>query len=93
MFKSNEYFDGQVKSIAFETAEGPATVGVMAKGEYEFGTSQKELMTLTSGSWLIKLPGASEFRSFGVNETFEVPANTRFQLQVLEDSAYLCLYR
>ncbi|MBP1733586.1 MAG: hypothetical protein H6Q55_4015 [Deltaproteobacteria bacterium] len=33
MFKVNEYFDGKVKSIAFSPAEGPATVGVMAKGE------------------------------------------------------------
>ena len=37
MFKVNEYFDGTVKSIAFGTAEGPATIGVMAPGEYEFG--------------------------------------------------------
>jgi uncharacterized protein YaiE (UPF0345 family) len=35
MFKVNEYFDGTVKSIAFGTAEGPATIGVMAPGEYE----------------------------------------------------------
>ena len=28
MFKVNEYFDGTVKSIAFGTAEGPATIGV-----------------------------------------------------------------
>ena len=39
MFKVNEYFDGTVKSIAFGTAEGPATIGVMAPGEYEFGTA------------------------------------------------------
>ncbi|MEN9461547.1 MAG: hypothetical protein RIS84_1567, partial [Pseudomonadota bacterium] len=32
MFKTNEYFDGKVKSIAFQTAEYPATVGVMAVG-------------------------------------------------------------
>ena len=33
MFKVNEYFDGTVKSIAFGTAEGPATIGVMALAE------------------------------------------------------------
>ena len=46
MFKVNEYFDGTVKSIAFGTAEGPATIGVMAPGEYEFGTSQREICLL-----------------------------------------------
>lgn len=39
MFKTNEYFDGNVKSIAFTAANGHATMGVMAPGEYEFGTS------------------------------------------------------
>jgi len=32
MLKVNEYFDGKVKSIAFETATLPATVGVMVPG-------------------------------------------------------------
>ncbi len=36
MFKINEYFDGKVKSIAFETTATPATLGVMAAGSYEF---------------------------------------------------------
>ena len=45
MFKVNEYFDGTVKSIAFGTAEGPATIGVMAPGEYEFGTASVKSCT------------------------------------------------
>lgn len=36
MFNTNEYFDGKVKSIAFESGEGRATIGAMAAGEYEF---------------------------------------------------------
>ena len=32
MFKVNEYFDGKVKSLAFKSMEGQATVGVMAPG-------------------------------------------------------------
>ncbi len=35
---------------AFATPEGPATVGVMAVGEYEFGTSQLEIMRVVSGA-------------------------------------------
>lgn len=44
MFKTNEYFGGKVMSIAFESGDKAATIGVMAKGEYEFGTSTKEEM-------------------------------------------------
>lgn len=92
MFKVNEYFDGKVKSIALTTSEGPATVGVMAVGEYEFGTSTKEYMTVTSGKLTVKLPGEDEWKDFVKGQTFIVEANLKFQLKVNEESSYLCLY-
>ena len=93
MFSVNEYFDGKVKSIAFQTKECPATIGVMAIGEYEFGTSSKEFMTVTSGKLIVKLPQTDEWKEFKVNETFIVEANKKFQLKVEEDTSYLCLYK
>jgi hypothetical protein len=92
MFKSNEYFDGKVVSIAFKGEQLPATVGVMAPGEYEFGTSQKEVMSVISGELIVKLPGAAEFVSYPSGSSFIVEANQKFQLQVLCDTAYLCTY-
>ena len=70
MFKTNEYFDGKVKSIAFTTSNGPATVGVMAPGEYEFGTGKKEMMTVVSGKLTVKLPGGTEWKDFQKGSTF-----------------------
>lgn len=93
MFKTNEYFEGKVKSIAFTTADGPATIGVMAVGEYEFGTSSKEFMTVTSGAMTVKLPGSDEWKEFKQNETFIVEANNKFGVKVNEETAYLCLYK
>ena len=93
MFKTNEYFDGKVKSIAFEMPDGPATIGVMAAGEYEFGTSTVEYMTVTSGVLRVKLPGSAEYKDFRQGDTFIVPANEKFQLIVPADASYLCLYR
>ena len=92
MFKINQYFDGQVASIAFQSATLPATVGVMAVGEYEFGTSQKETMTVVSGALTVKLPGADDWQTFAAGEHFIVAANETFQLQVKEETAYLCTY-
>lgn len=92
MFKTNEYFDGKVKSIAFTTSEGPATIGVMAKGEYEFGTSTKEIMVVVSGKLTVKLPDAN-WKDFKAGETFIVEANKKFQLKVNEDSSYICYYK
>ncbi|MBF0261892.1 MAG: pyrimidine/purine nucleoside phosphorylase [Magnetococcales bacterium] len=92
MLKVNEYFGGTVKSIAFQTATLPATVGVMVPGEYEFGTSQLETMTVVSGALTVMLPGETEWRTFNPFESFIVPANAKFQLQVAVDTAYLCTY-
>lgn len=92
MFKSNEYFDGKVKSLAFTAGGSPATVGVMAPGDYEFGTAKKEIMTVVSGKLTVKLPGEADWMDFPKGGTFTVAANSKFQLKVAEDTAYLCLY-
>ncbi|MBF0153372.1 MAG: pyrimidine/purine nucleoside phosphorylase [Magnetococcales bacterium] len=92
MFKVNDYFSGKVKSIAFQTATLPATVGVMAPGEYEFGTSRKETMTVISGALTVKLPGRTAWESFTQGQSFVVAAQQKFQLQVAIDTAYLCTY-
>ncbi len=93
MFKTNEYFDGKVKSIAFNTEEGPATIGVMAPGEYEFGTSTVEFMTVTSGLMSILLPGETEWKDYREFETFRVEKNQKFGVKVAEDTSYRCLYQ
>lgn len=93
MFKTNEYFEGKVKSIAFDDANGPATVGVMAQGEYEFGTSSKEFMTVTSGKMVVQLPGSSEWKTFKQFETFIVEKDQKFKVKLDDRASYLCLYR
>jgi uncharacterized protein YaiE (UPF0345 family) len=93
VFDTNEYFDGKVKSIAFTADGDAATVGVMATGEYEFGTSQQETMQVISGKLTIQLPGESEWKSYGPGEQFIVEANQKFGVKVEEDSSYLCIYR
>ena len=93
MIPVNEYFDGKVKSLTLKTSQGlKETVGVMAPGEYEFGTSQKEIMTVVSGELVVKLPGANDFQSFKKGSSFEVAGGTKFQLKVAVDTAYLCQY-
>ena len=93
MLKVNEYFDGNVKSIALENTEGIATVGVMAPGEYEFGTSKDEFITVVSGAMTVLLPGESEWKTYKPFEEFSVPKNSKFQLKIAEASAYKCIYR
>ena len=93
MFKINEYFDGKVKSIAFTTADGPATLGVMAVGDYEFGTSSKEIMSVVSGAMDVLLPGKDEWLTIDAGEQFVVEANQSFGARTSEQTAYICLYK
>lgn len=93
MFKTNEYFDGKVKSIAFNTIDGPATLGVMAPGEYEFSTNSIEYMTVVSGKMTVLLPDEAEWKEYHPFDTFIVPKDRKFNLKIMEDAAYTCLYR
>jgi uncharacterized protein YaiE (UPF0345 family) len=92
MFKTNEYFDGKVKSIAFQGPSKPATVGVMAAGEYVFNTAEKEKMTVITGELLIRLDGENESSSYQAGQSFEVTADSSFNVKVPADCAYLCEY-
>lgn len=92
MINVNEYFDGKVKSLAFDSVSGGATVGVMQAGSYTFNTGKKELMTVVSGSLTVKIPGIDEWQLFQAGESFEVPANSSFDLIVYVDTAYLCQF-
>lgn len=93
MFKVNQYFEGKVASIALQQPEGAATVGVMAPGEYEFGTSQLEIMHVITGQLTVMLPGSDTWTDYAAGTQFTVPANSKFQLKVAQDTAYLCEYR
>lgn len=92
MLDVNEYFEGNVKSIGFNTATLPATVGVMAPGEYRFDTSQPETMTVVSGALTVKLPGTENWKTYRAGDSFKVAENLSFDLQVKVDTAYLCTY-
>ncbi|MCC5845704.1 MAG: pyrimidine/purine nucleoside phosphorylase [Verrucomicrobia bacterium] len=92
MFKHNQYFDGSVSSLGFETPEGPATVGVMAPGAYTFGTSTREVMTVITGTLTIQQPGETEWTAYGPGESFEVPGGITFGVRVETNTAYLCRY-
>ena len=93
MFNVNQYFDGKVASLAFQTENLPATVGVMAIGEYTFDTSQKETMSVVSGALTVKLPNIDHWKTFMAGESFIVEAGHSFQLQVSVETAYLCTYQ
>lgn len=93
MINVNEYFEGAVKSLAYTTPQGRSTIGVIEPGEYEFGTSSHETMTVIEGSLEALLPGQSQWQTFTNGQVFEVKANTSFKVKTEVQSSYLCTYR
>ena len=93
MFSVNEYFDGNVKSLGFENKNGAVTIGVMAAGEYEFGTTTIEHMTVTSGKMTVLLPEETVWKTYNEHETFIVEKNTKFKVKVGESTSYKCVYK
>jgi len=92
MLNVNEYFEGNVKSIAIETAKGPATIGAMEPGTYKFNTAAKEKMVVVSGSLTVLLPEANDWVTYTDGQDFDVPAESAFDVKVDCQTAYLCYY-
>ena len=48
--RHNRYFEDRVQSLGFTDPDGDATIGVIERGEYAFGTSTLEQMTVIAGT-------------------------------------------
>jgi uncharacterized protein YaiE (UPF0345 family) len=91
--EGNSYFDGAVTSRTILFPDGSKkTLGFMLPGEYEFGTDAAELMEITSGELEVKLPGSEAWVSVKGGESFNVPANSKFQVHVKTVTDYCCSY-
>ena len=92
MFNVNEYFNGTVKSISFTSNTSPASIGVMAAGEYNFSTSSPEIMHIISGSAEVKLANQDNWVNIAAGQHFKVAGDSSFLIRISGDTAYLCEY-
>ncbi|WP_010136999.1 pyrimidine/purine nucleoside phosphorylase [Ochrovirga pacifica] len=92
MIIANEYFNGNVKSLGYAN-DGKSTLGVMEPGEYEFSTALHETMNVIEGEMTVKLPGSIEWVTYKAGEAYQIEANEKFQVKVVEQTSYLCKYQ
>ncbi len=91
--KANIYFDGKVTSRTVIFSDGSKkTLGIMLPGEYAFGTASKEIMEILAGELEILLPGENEWKTIKAGDSFEVPAQSKFSLNVKSITDYCCSY-
>ena len=90
--KANIYYDGNVTSRTIEFVDGSIkSLGIMMPGDYTFGTDDAEIMEILSGELDVKLPG-EEWKTLNTPESFNVPANSSFDVKVKTVTDYCCSY-
>lgn len=91
--KANIYFDGQVSSRTIQFADGTEkTLGFMLPGDYTFNTAAKELMEIMAGGLEVLLPETQQWQAIKAGESFEVPANSQFEIKIKTPTDYCCSY-
>jgi uncharacterized protein YaiE (UPF0345 family) len=91
--EANVYFDGKVTSRTVVFDDGTKkTLGFMLAGEYSFDTGAAEVMEMIGGEMDVKLPGSDDFKTFKAGQSFDVPANSKFDLVVKAFADYCCSY-
>ncbi len=91
--EANIYFDGKVTSRTLVFPDGSSkTLGIMFPGEYEFSTADREIMEILSGELDVLISEDEGWKTIKGGEQFEVPAETKFNLNVKSLTDYCCSY-
>ncbi|MDA8127798.1 MAG: pyrimidine/purine nucleoside phosphorylase [Betaproteobacteria bacterium] len=90
--KANVYFDGKCVSHSITLADGTKkSVGVILPAALTFTTAAPEIMETVAGSCRVKLAGESEWKTYGAGQSFTVPANSSFDIEVADEPYhYVC---
>jgi uncharacterized protein YaiE (UPF0345 family) len=90
--QANVYFDGKCVSHTVQFADGTKkSVGVILPSTLTFNTGAPEIMETVSGTCRVKLAGESEWKTYSAGQSFDVPANSSFDIEVLGDPYhYVC---
>jgi len=89
--KANVYYDGDVISRTITTEDGQTkTLGFMQAGTYNFKTSAAEIMEILHGECRVRLEGSEDWHIYNAGESFNVPANSGFDIEVADMLDYIC---
>jgi uncharacterized protein YaiE (UPF0345 family) len=90
--QANVYFDGKCVSHTVQFADGTKkSVGVILPATLTFNTGAPEIMETVAGACRVKLAGESEWTAYGAGQSFSVPGNSSFDIEVTgEPYHYVC---
>lgn len=89
--KANVYFDGRCVSHTVLFRDGSRkTVGVIFPGRLTFTTSAPEVMEINAGRCRVRLKDAEDWQAYGPGQSFKIPGNSSFDIEVLDMLDYVC---
>ncbi len=89
--QANVYFDGKCIShtVVFGNGERK-TVGVILPAKLTFNTGAAEIMEVIAGSCTVKLAGETAINTYKAGQSFQVPGDSSFEIEVTEPFHYVC---
>ena len=89
--RANVYFDGKCVSHGIELADGSKkSVGVILPSTLRFTTGAPEVMDVVEGGCRIRLDGSEAWQSYGAGQSFSVPGQSAFDIEVTSTMHYIC---
>lgn len=89
--RANVYFDGKCVSHSITLADGTKkSVGVILPSSLTFNTGAPEVMELVAGACRVKLAGSSTWTGYTGGQSFSVPGQSSFDIDVTEALHYIC---
>ena len=91
--QANDYVDGKCVSHSFVLADGTKkSVGVVLPATLTFNTGAAEIMECVGGSCEYRLKGSDAWLTSAEGQSFDVPANSSFDIRVGDAYHYICHY-
>ncbi len=89
--KANIYHGGRVTSRTVIMPSGEMkTLGIMLPGTYRFTTEAPETIDVTQGHCRVRIADQHTWCEYQAGDSFSVPANSHFEIEVDDLLDYVC---
>jgi uncharacterized protein YaiE (UPF0345 family) len=89
--RANVYFDGKCVSHSITLPDGTKkSVGVILPSSLTFNTGAPEVMELVAGTCRVRLAGSPAWVDYAGGQSFSVPGQSSFDIEVSDALHYIC---
>jgi purine/pyrimidine-nucleoside phosphorylase len=91
IIKNANVFDGKCVSHTVLFADGTRkSLGVILPGSIKLPTKANEVIEIQAGHCSVRLEGSMEWNKYRAGDSFPVPGNSSFDIDVFETVDYVC---